>query len=131
MNMNEPAAVPSIEYAQAVHILAAMVPAGAALSYKDVAELLGSGGARQAGKAMGGAPQGTPWWRIVRSNGSMTESLEAMARPKWELEGLALPGRKINLKAKRWQPTDHEWDAIESLRAQLGNDKMWEADDSL
>lgn len=131
MNMNEPAAAPSIEYAQAVHSLAAMVPAGAAVSYKDVAELLGSGGARQVGKAMGSAPPGTPWWRIVRSNGSMTESLEASARPKWELENLALPGRKINLKVKRWQPTDRQWKAVESLRAQLGNDEMWEADDSL
>jgi len=129
--MIEDRAEESIDYADAVHQLAMMVPPGAVLSYKDVAELLGSGGARQAGKAMGSAPTGTPWWRIIRSNGSMAPALESEARIHWEEENLAAPGRNVSMKTKRWNPTESQWEKIDGLRRALGNSEMWEADDQL
>ncbi|WP_189638401.1 MGMT family protein [Glutamicibacter arilaitensis] len=122
---------PPLDYSRAVHQLAALVPAGAVLSYKDVAELLGSGGARQAGKAMASAPAGTPWWRIIRSNGSLTEALAETAQRHWDEEGLAAPGRHVNINKSRWNPSNQAWEEIDALRTALGNPKMSEMDDQL
>ncbi|WP_313812625.1 MGMT family protein [Glutamicibacter sp.] len=129
--MSEESVEIPIDYVDAVHQLAQMVPPGSVLSYKDVAELLGSGGARQAGKAMGRAPTGTPWWRIIRSNGSIAPELEAVARTHWEREAIAAPDRKVSMNAKRWIPTAAQWEKIDRLRLALGNAEMWEAGDQL
>lgn len=129
--MTSDAAEKPLDYSEAVHRLAAMVPAGAVISYKDVAELLGSGGARQAGKAMASAPAGTPWWRIIRSNGSLTEALAEAAEQHWISEGLAVPGRHVNMAKNRWNPSETAWGKIDALRSALGNPKMSEMDDQL
>lgn len=129
--MTEAAAPFPHDYALAVHRLAAMVPEGAALSYGDLAELLGSGGARQAGKAMASAPPETPWWRILRSNGSIADPLMERARQHWAGEGLAQPGKRVDMNKHRWQPEARDWARIDSLRQALGNSKMSEADDQL
>ncbi|MGH3653920.1 MGMT family protein [Glutamicibacter sp.] len=129
--MTSDAAEKPLDYSGAVHRLAALVPAGAVLSYKDVAELLGSGGARQAGKAMASAPDGTPWWRIIRSNGSMADALAETAERHWIAEELAAPGRHVNMNRYRWNPSDLAWEKIDALRTALGNPKMSEIDDQL
>lgn len=121
----------SLAYPDAVHELAQLVPRAAVLSYGDVAELLGSGSARQAGKAMGAAPEGTPWWRILRSDGTITGALMAEASGHWAAEELASPGRRIDMNRKRWKPDPAQWERIDALRAALGNPKMSEADDQL
>lgn len=121
----------SLAYPDAVHELARLVPRGAVLSYGDVAELLGAGSARQSGKAMGSAPLGTPWWRILRADGTITGALLAEASLHWAAEGLAAPGRRIDMNSKRWKPGPEQWEHIDKLRAALGNPKMSEADDQL
>lgn len=121
----------SLAYPEAVHALARLVPPGAVLSYGDMAELLGSGSARQTGKAMGSAPAGTPWWRILRADGTITAALATAASGHWDAEGLAVPGRRIHMDRKRWKPTHQQWERIDDLRTALGNPKMSEADDQL
>ena len=122
---------PQQRYAHAVHALANLVPEGSVLSYGDIAELLGSGGARQVGKAMQTSPPGTPWWRIVRADGSMTSALEPIAVGHWVEEQLTYVGQKIPMKTKRWQPDEAAWQRIDELRIELGNAKLSEVDDQL
>ncbi|SCB95423.1 MGMT family protein [Arthrobacter sp. NIO-1057] len=120
-----------LDYAQAVHQLAQLVPAGAVISYGDVAELLGSGGPRQVGKAMTTAEVGIPWWRVLRADGNIAEPLLPRAREHWEREKLARPGKRVDIKNLRWNPTPKQWEAIDILRLSLGNPKMSELDDEL
>ena len=58
-----------IEYVEAVLAVVELVPAGTALAYGDVAELLGSGGPRQVGRVMSHYGSSVPWWRILKSSG--------------------------------------------------------------
>ncbi|MGP9528668.1 MGMT family protein [Glutamicibacter sp. AOP5-A2-18] len=129
--MNEAGVQEPMEYGEAVHQLARLIPAGAVLSYGDVAELLGSGGPRQVGKAMALAPGGTPWWRVLRANGSIADPLMSVAREHWNEEKLALPEKKVDMNKFRWNPTPAAWDQIDILRSSLGNAKMSEMDDEL
>ena len=119
------------DYFDAVHQLAALVPPGCVLSYGDVAELLDAGGARQAGKAMSQAPQGTPWWRIVRADGTLHPALAARAAEAWQAEQLAGPTGKISMAKKRWQPDDEQFARIEQLRRSLRGGAKMSAEDDL
>ena len=51
------------EYVEAVLELVALIPAGTAVAYGDVAELLGAGGPRQVGSVMSHYGNSVPWWR--------------------------------------------------------------------
>ena len=68
-----------IEYVQAVLAIVRLVPAGSAVSYGDVAELLGAGGPRQVGSVMSHHGGGVPWWRVLKANGQAPEGHEAEA----------------------------------------------------
>ncbi|WP_159609630.1 MGMT family protein [Glutamicibacter sp. JC586] len=129
--MNEAGDRGPLTYAEAVHQLALLIPQGEVLSYGDVAELLGSGGARQVGKAMAMAPAGTPWWRVLKADGGIADPLMARAREHWIVEGLALPEKKVKMNQFRWNPTPKAWAQIDILRSLLGNPKMSELDDEL
>ena len=71
-----------MEYVEAVLDVVALIPAGAAVAYGDVAELLGSGGARQVGSVMSHHGSSVPWWRVLKASGD--------APPGHEREALAL-----------------------------------------
>jgi len=129
--MTDAAAPSQLDYVQAVYQLAQLIPPGAVLSYGDIAELLGSGGPRQVGKAMSAAPSGTPWWRVLRADGNIAEPLLPRASEHWDSEQLAQPGRRVDMKKLRWNPTPSQWEKIDILRLSLGNPKMSELDDEL
>lgn len=120
-----------LEYAEAVHQLALLVPPGAVLSYGDVAELLGSGGPRQAGKAMASSPAATPWWRIIRSDGSLPAPLADQGKSAWATENTPRRGQRVDMGQARWQPDDDQWEQIQSLKAALHGDYLSPADDQL
>lgn len=110
------------EFNQAVYDVVALVPAGAAVSYGDVAELLGAGGPRQVGAAMAAAPDGLPWWRVVRADGSLREDLAARAADRWRSEAMPVRGtepERIRFPAARWQPSDTEFAALDAITARL------------
>ena len=83
-----------------------MIPAGRVLSYGDIAELLGSGGPRQVGKAMGRGGSEVTWWRVVRSNGTLPAALQPVAAEHWEREGTPRREARVLMKRARWIPDE-------------------------
>ncbi|MEE1620354.1 MGMT family protein [Zafaria sp. Z1313] len=112
----------SLSYPEAVHAVAWLIAPGRAVSYGDIAELLGAGGPRQVGAAMAGsgAASGVPWWRVVRADGSLPEPLSGEARLRWDDEGTPVRGGRIRLALARWQPSDDDFRTLDDLAAQLG-----------
>ena len=119
------------EYVQAVLAVVRLVPAGSAVSYGDVAELLGSGGPRQVGSVMSHSGGGVPWWRVLKASGHAPEGHEAEALLLYLEEGTPLLGAyssylrtgegrwRVDLAEARWAPTDSDFDRIDALAEDL------------
>ncbi len=120
-----------IEYVEAVLALVRLVPAGSAVSYGDVAELLGTGGPRQVGSVMSHYGSAVPWWRILKASGQAPEGHEAEALRHYLREGTVLTGAyeaylrtgegswRVDLSTSRWAPTDDAFDQIEAIAGEL------------
>lgn len=120
-----------MEYVEAVLELAAFIPAGAALAYGDVAELLGSRGPRHVGSVMSRYGSSVPWWRIVKSNGDAPPGHERAALDRYLEEGTPLHGRyldyvrtgegrwRVDLGAARWAPGEDDFDRIDAIAVRL------------
>ncbi|MDP9985142.1 MGMT family protein [Arthrobacter sp. FW306-05-C] len=119
------------EYVQAVLAVVRLVPAGSAVSYGDVAELLGSGGPRQVGSVMSHHGGGVPWWRVLKASGHAPEGHEAEALLLYLEEGTPLLGDyslylrsgegrwRVDLAAARWAPTESDFDTIDEVAEAL------------
>lgn len=95
--MNEPT-----EFAERVLDLVEKIPPGRVMAYGDIAEYLGEGGPRQVGRVMalwGGA---VPWWRVIRSDGSLPACHARSARPHYLAEGTPLRGERVDMRRARW-----------------------------
>jgi alkylated DNA nucleotide flippase Atl1 len=133
------------EYVEAVLAIVELVPPGAAVAYGDVAELLGSGGARQVGSVMSRHGHGVPWWRVLKASGEAPQGLEAEALGFYIQEGTPLLGRyldylrtgdgrwRVDLMAARWAPEDREFDLIDAIAERLERQlhKMSAPDDGM
>jgi methylated-DNA-protein-cysteine methyltransferase related protein len=117
------------ELSEALVLAAGLVPPGRAISYGGLAGVLGAGGPRQAGRAMSGAPEGTPWWRIVRADGTLPVSLSARTAPHYRAEGTPLKVTagtdagapvRVDLALARWAPDAAARSVLARLRAGLG-----------
>ncbi|WP_461187217.1 MGMT family protein [Arthrobacter sp. Z4-13] len=120
-----------IEYVEAVLAIVRLVPAGSAVSYGDVAELLGSGGPRQVGSVMSHYGSGVPWWRILKASGQAPEGHEAEALHQYLREGTVLAGAyeanlrtgegswRVDLSAARWAPADRDFEQIDAVAGEL------------
>jgi len=95
--------IPSL-YAEQVLDLVAQIPKGRALSYGDVAALLGHGGPRQVGQTMARFGSGVPWWRVVRADGSPAPMVadEALRRMRAERMPLRPAGDRVDWSRARW-----------------------------
>lgn len=93
-------------YTEQVLDLVAAVPAGCALSYGDVARLVGQGGPRQVGTALARFGGGVPWWRVVRADGSPAVALASEALTRLQAEGTPLTRdqSRVDLARARWRP---------------------------
>lgn len=111
------------DYAEAVLEVASLVARGSAVSYGDVAELLGAGGPRQVGAAMarsgGHGGRSVPWWRVVRSNGTLPADLAVDAAARWAEEGTPLRNGHVAMPEARWRPTQEDFAAIDALAERL------------
>ena len=120
-----------MEYVEAVLELVALVPAGTAVAYGDVAELLGSGGARQVGSVLSHHGSAVPWWRVLKASGEAPPGHERDALARYLLEGTPLLGNhadylrsgegrwRVDLMAARWAPDDGEFDRIDAVADRL------------
>ena len=119
------------EYVEAVLELVALIPAGTALAYGDVAELLGSGGPRQVGSVMSRHGSAVPWWRVLKSNGEAPPGHERAALDRYLQEGTPLHGSypdylragegrwRVDLTAARWAPAEDDFDRIDAIADRL------------
>ncbi|MHC6230359.1 MGMT family protein [Arthrobacter sp. MMS24-T111] len=119
------------EYVQAVLAVVRLVSPGSAVSYGDVAELLGSGGPRQVGSVMSHYGSSVPWWRVLKASGHAPEGHEAEALYRYLEEGTPLKGDhaaylrtgegrwRVDLAAARWAPTDEDFERIDDAAGEL------------
>jgi alkylated DNA nucleotide flippase Atl1 len=134
-----------MEFVTAVLGVVDLIPAGTAVAYGDVAELLGSGGPRQVGAVMSHYGSGVPWWRVLKASGDAPPGHETEALRHYLEEGTPLHGEperllrtgegrwRVDLARARWSPTEEEFDAIDVISDQLERQlhKLSVADDGM
>lgn len=83
------------------------IPPGRALTYGDIADLLGTG-ARQVGRVMASLEPGAPWWRVVNAQGRLPSWLVDEARESWRVEEMPLgaDGDRVALARARLSVTE-------------------------
>lgn len=88
-----------------VYNFVAQIPCGRVVSYGQIAWSLGHpGAARQVGWAMRRCPDGLPWQRVVKADGSIAGGTCAdIRRAILEAEGvLFLPDGRVDMAACQW-----------------------------
>ncbi|MGO4855722.1 MGMT family protein [Arthrobacter sp. 2MCAF14] len=120
-----------MEFVTAVLAVVDLMPPGVAVSYGDVAELLGSGGPRQIGSVMSHHGSTVAWWRVLRASGEAPPGLESEALHHYLDEGTPLHGAyaeylrtgegrwRVDLSLARWAPTNRDFDSIDAISGQL------------
>lgn len=91
---------------QEVYDLVAQIPYGKVASYGQIAWMLGAPrAARQVGWAMRRCPEGLPWQRVVKADGSIAGGGYAdMRRALLEAEGVPfLPDGRVDMQACCWR----------------------------
>ncbi|MBL8750773.1 MAG: MGMT family protein [Planctomycetes bacterium] len=107
--MHGPRRIVGPGFHERVHALVRTVPAGAVVTYGDLARALGSPNvARHVGFAMAAVPAGSdvPWWRVVAAGGRIATASASAQKAQAKLlarEGLAVRnGRVLAFAARRW-----------------------------
>jgi alkylated DNA nucleotide flippase Atl1 len=95
------------EFADHVLEIVDQIPEGMVLTYGDVAEIVGRGGARGVGNVMARYGSDVPWWRVIRAGGGFPQGLEEEALAHYRAEGTPLvrgqlDGRRVDLAQARW-----------------------------
>ncbi|MFD7381985.1 MGMT family protein [Streptomyces anulatus] len=99
------------EYAERVLDVADLIPPGRVMTYGDIAEWLGEGGPRQVGRVMALYGSAVPWWRVVRSDGTLLPAHELRALDHYRAEGTPLREAshraeghipRIDMRRARW-----------------------------
>ena len=98
------------EYAELVLQCAESVPRGRVTTYGAIAEVvgevLGGGGPRQVGNVMARHGGPVPWWRVVRSDGSLPPSHQGEARQNYAEEGTPMrPSGNVDLRSAFARPS--------------------------
>ncbi len=104
--LDGPTGLPS-EFADDVLDIVEQIPEGMVLTYGDIAEMLGRGGARGVGNVMARYGSDVPWWRVIRAGGGFPQGLEDEALARYRQEGTPLArgqldGRRVDLARARW-----------------------------
>ncbi len=95
------------EFADDVLEVVDTIPEGLVMTYGDIAELLGRGGARGVGNVMARYGSDVPWWRVIRAGGYFPQCHEGEALAHYREEGTPLvrgpvEGRRVDLARARW-----------------------------
>ncbi len=94
------------EFFQQVYDIAAAIPYGTVVSYGQIARLLGSPrSARMVGWAMAKCPEGLPWHRVIKNDGTISSGVMAdLCRELLEAEGVCfLPDGRVDMEEFRWE----------------------------
>lgn len=78
------------EFAERVLDVVAAIPAGQVRSYAQVAQAAGSRAPRAVGATLARFGGGVPWWRVVRSDGSLVPGLAEQAAARLAAEGVTV-----------------------------------------
>jgi alkylated DNA nucleotide flippase Atl1 len=82
------------------------VPAGRVTTYGAVADALGSRGPRSVGRVMSTYGGSVPWWRVVRSDGSLPPSHDEEARLHYLEEGTPFRSTgRVDMARAAWWPS--------------------------
>lgn len=91
------------EWQQAVARAVKAIPKGQTAGYALIALLAGKPGASRAVVRALHELDDVPWWRVIKSDGSVAKEMLAKQGPKLKREGVALTGRRVDAK-HRWRP---------------------------
>jgi methylated-DNA-protein-cysteine methyltransferase-like protein len=80
------------------------IPPGRVLSYGDVAHLASAPTARDVGQVMLRHGSDTPWWRVLRADGTPAPHLreQQLAHLRAEATPMSLSGDGVDLRQARW-----------------------------
>ncbi|MFJ9112643.1 MGMT family protein [Streptomyces sp. NPDC102283] len=107
----EPTGAALPEYVERVLDVTDLIPPGRVMTYGDIAEWLGEGGPRQVGRVMALYGSAVPWWRVVRSDGTLLPAHELRALGHYRAEGTPLREAsrhaeghipRIDMRRARW-----------------------------
>ncbi|MFZ4894746.1 MGMT family protein [Plantibacter sp. Mn2098] len=87
---SDPSIRTSDDFTEAVLAVVAEIPEGCALTYGQVAAVIGSRSARGVGRVMAHYGHSVAWWRVVRSGGFPPLGHEEIAREHYEAEDTPL-----------------------------------------
>ncbi len=111
MDLPDADLVAELGFRQAVYAAVAVIPHGRVLGYGQVAAMLGSPrAARQVGYALAALPPDTtvPWWRVIRSDGSLALQGDPGRGPLQaallQAEGVELLDWRVEMSRFGWAP---------------------------
>jgi O-6-methylguanine DNA methyltransferase len=78
------------------------IPRGKVMSYGDVAEFLGSGGARAVGTVMARYGAEVPWHRVLRSDGTCATHKADHQLALLRRERVPIRGSRVDMDRARW-----------------------------
>ena len=91
------------EFAHRVLDAVDKIPRGRVMSYSDVAEFVGAGGARAVGTVMARWGSEVPWHRVLHNDGTCAAHKADYQLALLRSEGVAMRGRKrVDMAAARW-----------------------------
>jgi alkylated DNA nucleotide flippase Atl1 len=92
-----------MDLAQRMLDVVARVPSGRVTTYGEVAARAGSRSPRLAGFVLANlADEGTPWHRVLRSNGTPAPQLAAEQLARLRVEGVLAVDGRVDLRRYRW-----------------------------
>lgn len=90
-------------FAQRVLDAVDQIPWGRVMSYSDVAEYVGAGGARAVGTVMARWGSEVPWHRVIHNDGSCAEHKADYQLALLRSEGVPMTGRtRVDMSKARW-----------------------------
>jgi alkylated DNA nucleotide flippase Atl1 len=78
------------------------IPPGKVMSYGDVAELVGGGGARAVGRVMARYGSEVPWHRVLRADGTCATHKADRQLALLRRERVPVVGDRVDMRAARW-----------------------------
>lgn len=89
-------------FAQRVLDAVDRIPRGRVMSYGDVAEYVGAGGARAVGTVMSRWGSEVPWQRVVRADGSCVTHKADRQLDLLRAEGVPIVRGRVDMQRARW-----------------------------